>query len=153
MKLLGLHTHVVYLIIIIFFQLNWTIKHVSIVVSPLKSLMADQVADLQNFNVSAIAIEPGTSPETIRGKQIISIFTYSPIDDKWQFSYLFSCTFSRYKVWEVFHHFHVPRISDLPPLEKYTIFWRPETQNMRVCVRRGPLHFRMVCVFYIHSMY
>lgn len=82
MKLLGLHTHVVYLIIIIFFQLNWTIKHVSIVVSPLKSLMADQVADLQNFNVSAIAIEPGTSPETIRGKQIISILTYSPIDDK-----------------------------------------------------------------------
>uniref|UniRef100_K1PYQ8 Werner syndrome ATP-dependent helicase-like protein n=1 Tax=Magallana gigas TaxID=29159 RepID=K1PYQ8_MAGGI len=28
--------------------------------------MADQVADLQNFNVSAIAIEPGTSPDTIR---------------------------------------------------------------------------------------
>lgn len=110
------------LLIIITFQLNWTIKHVSIVVSPLKSLMADQVADLQNFNVSAIAIEPGTSPDTIRGKQIISIFTYSLIDDMLQFSYLFSCTFSRYKVWEVFHHVHVPRISDLPPLEKYTTF-------------------------------
>lgn len=110
------------LLIIITFQLNWTIKHVSIVVSPLKSLMADEVADLQNFNVSAIAIEPGTSPDTIRGKQIISIFTYSLIDDMLQFSYLFSCTFSRYKVWEVFHHFHVPRISDLPPLEKYTTF-------------------------------
>lgn len=75
------------LLIIITFQLNWTIKHVSIVVSPLKSLMADEVADLQNFNVSAIAIEPGTSPDTIRGKQIISIFTYSLIDDMLQFSY------------------------------------------------------------------
>lgn len=123
LKFLGLHTHAVHVIIDHHhISVELDMKHVSIVVSPLKSLMADQVADLQNFNVSGIAIEQGTSPDTIRGKQIILIFTYSLIDDMFQFSYLFSCTFSRFKVWEVFHHFHVPRISDLPPLEKYTTF-------------------------------
>ena len=40
--------------------MDWTIKHVAVVISPLKALMKDQVSQLSEFGVSAIAVDPET---------------------------------------------------------------------------------------------
>lgn len=47
------------------FQLDWDIQHIAIVMSPLKSLMADHVNTLQEINIRSNLIESDMSTEAI----------------------------------------------------------------------------------------
>ncbi|XP_062593621.1 probable ATP-dependent DNA helicase RecQ [Saccostrea cucullata] len=47
-------------------ELDWTIQHISVVVSPLKSLMADQVNSLTEMGVRALAISPEMQHDTYK---------------------------------------------------------------------------------------
>jgi len=47
--------------------MDWTVKHIAIVISPLKALMRGQVAQLSSYGVQAVAVDPENSKEIMNG--------------------------------------------------------------------------------------